>query len=314
MAEIGTDIKKAKALLLKGELIAIPTETVYGLAGNALDPAVVIKIFEVKGRPQFDPLIVHVPDFKTAETYVANVPSQASLLAEHFWPGPLTLLLTKKNIIPDLVTSGLDTVGLRCPDHGLTHELLASLNFPLAAPSANPFGYVSPTRAEHVEEQLGNKITYILDGGPCKVGVESTIVGFENNNTTIHRLGGIALEEIEAVVGKVDVQTQSTSNPRSPGQLISHYAPRKKVILGNVPDLLEKYPTKNIGILSFKKNYHTTNQFILSSSGDLNEAAQNLFLALRTLDKMTIDLIIAEPVPDVGLGKAINDRLRRAAS
>lgn len=314
MAEIGTDVEKAKALLLKGELIAIPTETVYGLAGNALYPATVIKIFEVKGRPQFDPLIVHVPDFKTVHTYAANVPLQASLLAKRFWPGPLTLLLNKKDIIPDIVTSGLDTVGLRCPDHRLTHELLASLDFPLAAPSANPFGYVSPTRAEHVDEQLGNKITYILDGGPCRIGVESTIVGFENDTTTIHRLGGIALEEIEAVVGKVDVQTQSTSNPRSPGQLISHYAPRKQVVLGHIPDLMEKYSERNIGILSFQRNYRAPFQFILSSTGSINEAAQNLFLALRTLDKMPIDLILAEPVPDVGLGKAINDRLHRAAA
>ncbi len=313
MAQTGKDIEKAKALLTKGELVAIPTETVYGLAGNALDPFSVAKIFEVKGRPQFDPLIVHVPDFKSVEKYALNIPEQAALLAEHFWPGPLTLLLLKKNIIPDLVTSGLDTVGLRCPDHPLTHKLLAGLPFPLAAPSANPFGYVSPTCSEHVEEQLGNKITYILDGGSCKVGVESTIVGFENGLPTIYRLGGITQEQIELVVGKVSVRTHSTSNPKSPGQLQSHYAPRKKVILGDIDDLLKQYGTKDIGILSFQHDFNSSLQFILSPSGQLNEAAQNLFSALRMLDKMPINLILAEPVPDVGLGKAINDRLRRAA-
>jgi L-threonylcarbamoyladenylate synthase len=314
MAQTGTDIEKAKALLIKGELVAIPTETVYGLAGNALEPSSVAKIFEVKGRPQFDPLIVHVPNFKSAQKYAVDIPEQAALLAQHFWPGPLTLLLPKKNIIPDLVTSGLDTVGLRCPDHPLTHKLLETLPFPLAAPSANPFGYVSPTCADHVEEQLGDKIAYILNGGPCKIGVESTIAGFENSVPIIYRLGGITQEQIELVVGKVNVRTHSTSNPKAPGQLQSHYAPRKKVILGNIDALLMQYGTKDIGILSFQHDFNSSLQFILSPSGQLTEAAQNLFLALRMLDKMPIKYILAEPVPDVGLGKAINDRLRRAAS
>src|SRR5690606_29496460 len=159
------------------------------------------------------------------------------ILAKHFWPGPLTLLLEKKSIIPDLVTAGLSTVGLRCPDHRVTQTLLSSLPFPLAAPSANPFGYVSPTRPVHVEEQLGNKIDYILDGGPCKVGVESTIVGFPNGRPTVLRLGGIAVEQIEALIGSVDVRTHSTSNPQAPGQLESHYAPRQRVILGDIEDL-----------------------------------------------------------------------------
>ncbi|WP_276374409.1 L-threonylcarbamoyladenylate synthase [Chryseolinea sp. H1M3-3] len=313
MAQTGTDIEKAKALLIKGELVAIPTETVYGLAGNALEPSSVAKIFEVKGRPQFDPLIVHVPDFESAQKYALDIPEQAAILAQHFWPGPLTLLLPKKDIIPDLVTSGLDTVGLRCPDHPLTHKLLETLPFPLAAPSANPFGYVSPTCAEHVEEQLGDKIAYILDGGPCKIGVESTIAGFENSLPIIYRLGGITQEQIELVVGKVNVRTHSTSNPKAPGQLQSHYAPRKKVILGNIDDLLKQYGTKETGILSFQHDFNSSLQFILSPSGQLTEAAQNLFLALRMLDKMPIKYILAEPVPDVGLGKAINDRLRRAA-
>jgi L-threonylcarbamoyladenylate synthase len=223
------------------------------------------------------------------------------------------LLLPKNTIIPDLVTAGLDTVGIRCPDHPLTHRLLMSVPFPLAAPSANPFGYVSPTRPEHVEEQLGNKIQYILDGGPCKVGVESTIIGFENDVPVIYRLGGIAQEQVESIIGKTIVRTHSSSNPKSPGQLESHYAPRKKVILGNLKELLLVHASQVTGVLSFQQDFHSPFQFILSRSGQLDEAAQNLFSALRYLDKLPIDTILAETVPDVGLGKAINDRLRRAA-
>src|SRR5688572_28570624 len=210
MAVIGKDINKAKSLLENGELVAIPTETVYGLAGNALRSSSVTKIFDVKNRPQFDPLIVHVPDMEHAERYATQIPKQAKVLASHFWPGPLTLLLKRKSTIPDLVTSGLDTVGIRCPNHPLTRELLTSLPFPLAAPSANPFGYVSPTRPEHVQDQLGDKIPYILDGGVCPVGIESTIVGFENDIPIVHRLGGLTLEKIESIVGKVRVQINSS--------------------------------------------------------------------------------------------------------
>jgi L-threonylcarbamoyladenylate synthase len=313
MAEIGTDIEKAKALLEGGELVAIPTETVYGLAGNALDNSSVTRIFEVKGRPQFDPLIVHVPSFVAAAQYADNDVPLAKKLANQFWPGPLTLLLRKKTVIGDLVTSGLETVGLRCPDNALTGSLLKMLSFPLAAPSANPFGYVSPTRPEHVEEQLGNKIAYILDGGICRVGVESTIIGFDHETPVIYRLGGITQEQIESVIGPVTVRTHSTSNPKAPGQLISHYAPRKKLVLGNLAELQQKYASENFGVISFQQDAPLPYKFILSPSGRLDEAAQNLFLALRTLDKMPIDIILAEPVPDTGLGRAINDRLRRAA-
>ena len=312
MAEIGTDIEKARALLQAGELVAIPTETVYGLAGNALNISSVTKIFEVKGRPQFDPLIIHVPDFDSMKEYTTAIPEKAKLLARQFWPGPLTLLLEKKSIINDLVTSGLNTVGIRCPDQVLTRKLLKSIPFPLAAPSANPFGYVSPTRPEHVEEQLGNKISYILDGGVCPVGIESTIVGFENDMPIVHRLGGLTLEKIESIIGKARVQINSSSNPKAPGQLKSHYAPQKKVILGNLKELIQQYPD-NSGILSFQEDFHLPFQCILSASGKLDEAAQNLFSSMRILDKMPIDIILSEFVPDVGLGKAINDRLRRAA-
>jgi L-threonylcarbamoyladenylate synthase len=314
MATIGTDIQKAKELLRKGDLVAIPTETVYGLAADATNAMAAAKIFTAKDRPEFDPLIVHVPDLESAQKYVSEIPAKAVTLANLFWPGPLTLILKKNMIIPDIVTSGMDTVGIRCPDHGLTRQLLKELPFPLAAPSANPFGYVSPTRAEHVDEQLGNKIEYILDGGPCRVGIESTIVGFENQKPVIYRLGGLSLEKIEHTIGKFDLQPYSTSNPKAPGQLKSHYAPGHKLILGNIDELLPTYQSKRLGILSFKNVYGLPHEIVLSPSGSLDEAAKNLFAALRQFDTFAIDLIIAELVPDEGLGRAINDRLRRAAA
>lgn len=316
MAEIGKDILKAKELLVRGELVGIPTETVYGLAGNALDINSVAKIFQVKDRPQFDPLIVHVSDFSSVNLFVSEIPDQAKRLAKAFWPGPMTLLLKRKQTIPDLVTSGLDTVGIRCPNHPLTIQLLQSLPFPLAAPSANPFGYISPTKASHVNDQLGSKINYILDGGESTVGIESTIIGFEADQPTIYRLGGLSLEDIKSVVGSIHVQLHSVSNPRAPGQLASHYAPTKKLILGNIPELLSIYGSSHVGLLSFQnidESVDPTKQRVLTSSGDLLEAAQNLFASLRELDQLNIKIILAEQVPEIGLGRAINDRLRRAS-
>lgn len=313
MAEIGKDIKKAKQLLESEELVAIPTETVYGLAGNALNSKSVLKIFKVKERPEFDPLIIHVPSLFAAERYVDHLPDVAVKLAQKFWPGPLTILLKKKHIVPDLVTSGLDTVGLRCPDHPLTRQLLEILDFPLAAPSANPFGYVSPTTPQHVQDQLGDKIPYILDGGSARVGIESTIVGFENKEPVVYRMGGLSIETLEAELGKIKVQLHSSSNPKAPGQLKSHYAPSKRIIIGNIEQLLQKYPAHCSSILTFQKDYNSPNQIILSRSGSVDEAAQNLFASLRSLDKMETDVILTELVPEEGVGRAINDRLRRAA-
>lgn len=314
MAEIGTHIEKAAHLLRSGELVAIPTETVYGLAGNALNPEAVAKIFETKNRPHFNPLIVHVPDVPAAKKYVQHFPEPADKLARAFWPGPLTLVLQKKTIIPDLVTAGLDTVGLRCPDHPLTHNLLSQLVFPLAAPSANLFGRVSPTRPEHVNEQLGHLIPYILDGGLCTVGIESTIVGFERNRPVIYRLGGITVEQLQEVTGEVFINTHSSANPKTPGQLKSHYAPSKKVVLGKMEDLLQQYPAHCSGILTLSKNFNSPYQRMLSPTGNLHEAAHNLFQALRDFETMPVDVILAELVEEQGLGRAINDRLRRAAA
>jgi L-threonylcarbamoyladenylate synthase len=317
MAEIGKDISKAKKILENGGLVAIPTETVYGLAGNVFDTAAVARIFAVKNRPSFDPLIVHVASLEQARKYVQRLPTPAEKLAELFWPGPLTFLLPRNASIPDIVTAGLDTVGIRYPDQKLTNELLHQLNFPLAAPSANPFGYLSPTEPQHVDEQLGEKIEYILDGGVCRVGIESTIVGFEEGKTIIYRTGGLSIEKIEAVVGPIQIKDESISNPVAPGQLTSHYAPDKRLVLGDVSELLKKFGPYGVGILSFRRTFKevdTGHQIILSVSGDLEEAAQNLFLALHQLDKMKIQIILAEEVPDTGIGRAINDRLRRAAA
>jgi L-threonylcarbamoyladenylate synthase len=248
---------------------------------------------------------------------VLNVPAKAKDLAARFWPGPLTLLLRKQAIIPDIVTSGLNTVAIRIPDHPLTLDLLHSLGFPLAAPSANPFGYVSPTSVKHVNDQLGDKIPYILDGGDCHVGIESTIIGFTNEEPEIYRLGGIPVEDIESVVGKVRVRNHSSSRPEAPGLLESHYAPAKKVKLKNISDLGSNSDPGRIGLIRFKEidtAVPERNQIILSRDGDLIEAAKNLFAALRKMDEMDVHYVIAESLPEIGLGRAINDRLRRAAA
>jgi L-threonylcarbamoyladenylate synthase len=308
------------------------------LAANALDIEAVTKIFEAKNRPTFDPLIIHTDTLEKVKNFVVDLPEIAQKLAEtlasHFWAGALTLLLPKKNIIPDLVTSGMDTVAVRIPAHPLTLALLARLEFPLAAPSANPFGYISPTTAQHVENQLGTKISLILDGGACDIGIESTIIGFEGEKAIIYRLGGISVEEIEKIIGKVEVKT-SSSNPKqiqtstlvgmhAPGMLESHYSPKKPLLLedcneiiSNLFDVLEKYDNNRIGGLFFSENEPSLskeNQLILSKSGDYAEATKNLFSMMRELDSMDIDVIIAELLPEIGLGRAINDRLRRAAA
>ena len=321
MAEIGQQIAVAANLLQKGELVAIPTETVYGLAGNALNPSAVATIFEVKNRPTFNPLIVHTDTLEKIRPYVQNIPVLARLLAAQFWPGPLTLLLPRTSRIPDIVTAGLDRVAVRIPRHPLTQQLLATLDFPLAAPSANPSGYVSPTEAVHVAEQLGEKIPYILDGGPCRVGLESTIAGVEAERVIVYRWGGISQEQLQKAVGAhVSVgphSSETVKNPQAPGMLKSHYSPQRRVVIGTIPDVLHRYPLEKVAIISFSTNYPQvpeSRQVVLSASSNLAEAAQRLFAALRQLDKLPVEYILTELVPDKGLGRAINDRLRRAAA
>lgn len=314
MAEISTHIDTAVKYLKANDLVAIPTETVYGLGGNALNETAISKIFEVKRRPKFDPLIAHIADRNRLENLITDMPKKAQELAKQFWPGPLTLLLPKRNDVPDLLTSGSDRVAVRMPNHPLTLDLLNKLEFPLAAPSANPFGYVSPTTAKHVADQLGKDIPYILDGGPCSIGLESSIIGFEGDEVVIYRLGGLPLEAIIEAVGPVRVQLNKSSNPQAPGMLKSHYSPGKRVILGELGSLIRLHEHKRIGIISFDKSYGNFPQVVLSTSCNMQEAAANLFKALRELDSAPVDMILAEKVPDIGLGKAINDRLERAAA
>jgi len=314
MAQIGTDIGAAKAFLEAGDVVGIPTETVYGLAGNALNPDAVLRIFAVKNRPSFDPLIVHTDSLEKVTRYVTHIPEAAQKLAETVWPGPLTLLLPKRDLVPDLTTSGLVSVAVRVPNHPLTLALLRSLDFPLAAPSANPFGYISPTTAQHVADQLGDKIPYVLDGGPCGIGLESTIIGFENGQPTVYRLGGMALEQLTAIVGPLTVRDHSTSNPKAPGMLSSHYAPRKPVFLlqpGEQPGSVDAQ-TAALVFSEPLPGIPLDNQLVLSANGDVVEAAKNLFAYLRQLDGMPVMRIYAQLLPNEGLGRAVNDRLKRA--
>ena len=318
MAIINSNILQAKSFLAQGKLIAIPTETVYGLAGNAYDEATVLNIFKVKKRPSFDPLIVHANTITDIHTFTTEIHPLALKLANYFWPGPLTLLLKKNKMIPDIVTSGSPYVGVRIPKHPLIQSLLAILPFPLAAPSANPFGYISPTKSVHVHDQLGNKIPYILDGGNCTVGIESTIVGFENEYPTIYRLGGISRFMIEQVIGPIVVNLQHVpQQPHLPGTFVRHYSPTRKLKIGDIMLLIQANQDKKVGILSFDHYYpgiEKKRQVILSTSGSLDEAARHLFAALRQLDQMPIDLIVTAYVPNHGIGVSINDRLYRASS
>lgn len=320
MAVIGIDPLIAQNLLEQGNVVAIPTETVYGLAGNAYDEVAVSKIFTIKQRPLSNPLIVHIGSLEQVHQLISHFSPAAEILAKHYWPGPLTLLLNKKSTISDLVTAGSTRVAVRIPNHPLTLQLLKNLDFPLAAPSANPFGYVSPTIPEHVQEQLGSQIPYILAGGKCTIGIESTIVGFEDEKIMIYRLGGISVEAIEEVVGPVIIHHLTNHLPSSivtPGSFTQHYSPTKPLQIGSIPALVASYAHQKIGILGFDKYYEGVNeqhQVLLTLSSNLEEAAYNLFTALRQLDQMPVDIILSAYVPDTKLGRAINDRLRRASA
>jgi L-threonylcarbamoyladenylate synthase len=312
-ARIGAEPAEAARLLRDGELVAIPTETVYGLAANAFDERACLRIFEVKRRPAFDPLIVHVRARGEVRALCTQVSAVAEALMEAFWPGPLTLVLPKRATIPDIVTSGLDTVAVRHPAHPLTQRLLDALAFPLAAPSANLFGHVSPTTPQHVVDQLGAAIPYVLDGGPCHVGVESTIVGWEGGRCVLYRPGGVPQEALERVVGRVDV-ARRTVLPAAPGMLEAHYAPRTPLYLGELDALSDAHRGRRVAVLAFTTPRAGHASRVLSPRGDLAEAARELFAALRALDAAGAEVILAETVPEEGLGRAINDRLRRAAA
>jgi L-threonylcarbamoyladenylate synthase len=314
MSQIGENLLKATTLLESDELVGIPTETVYGLAANALSDTAVIKIFEAKNRPTFNPLIVHVVDVNAIHKYAELDPISLQL-AEAFMPGPLTLLLPKKPIISDLVTAGSSKVAIRVPNQITTTKLLMLLTFPLAAPSANPSGYVSPTTAQHVLDGLKDKVSYILDGGQSEVGLESTIVEVKNSQIILHRNGAISAEQMEKITGLKVVANEHTVHPASAGQMKSHYATHTPLYRGDIDQLIQQYEDKNIAIISFKKSYEglkTGHQYILSPNGDLKEAAKHLFEVMRCIDEFHFDIIITELFPDEGLGRAINDRLGRA--
>ncbi len=308
-------IALAAAVLSDGGLVAFPTETVYGLGADALNPIAVARIFESKGRPRFDPLIVHVADEAQLGELVVDLPPNALALANRFWPGPLTLVLPKKAVVPDIVTAGLATVAVRIPAHPVALDLIRQTQRPIAAPSANRFGRISPTYAAAVNEELGDAMNLVLDGGPCRIGVESTVIFFADNQPLLLRPGGLAVEEIEAIVGPVVIPELTEEQPLSPGRLPAHYAPRTPLAIwfgDNVATL-----GKRVGLLALQPPLNPRRFVaveILSKDGDLIEAAANLFAALRRLDRLGLDLILAEPVPNRGIGLALNDRLRRASA
>jgi L-threonylcarbamoyladenylate synthase len=299
-------IARAAALLRAGGLVAMPTETVYGLAGDARDDRAVAAIFDAKGRPRFNPLIVHLPDLAAAERF-ARFDDRARALAAAFWPGPLTLVLPLRADagLSPLVTAGLETVAIRLPAHPVARALLAAFDGPLAAPSANPSGRVSPTRAAHVIDGLAGRIAAVIDGGACAVGVESTILGLDGPATLL-RPGGVPVEAVETVLGEPVLMPGDPALPKAPGQLASHYAPRARVRLGAAaPEPGETWVS-----------FGSPAPLSLSPTGDLVEAAAALFHLLREADRVTPPngTIAFAPVPETGLGRAINDRLRRAAA
>jgi L-threonylcarbamoyladenylate synthase len=312
-------IAEGAAILRGGGLVAFPTETVYGLGANALDAAAVARIFAAKGRPTFDPLIVHLADRTWLERAVRATPEAAAILAARFWPGPLTLVLPKAAVVPDLVTAGLDTVGVRVPDHSAAHALLEAADTPIAAPSANLFGHVSPTTAAHVVEQLGDRVDAVLDGGPCRVGVESTIVSFASGAPVVLRPGGVTREELAEALGRpvalVRERAPEDTPLVAPGQLERHYATRTplRLLPGRATG---PGSSARVGLLAFAGSpaLGFAAVEVLAPDGKPATAAANLFAALRRLDARGLDLLLAEPCSEEGLGSAIMDRLRRCAA
>ncbi len=316
MTLVSKDISKAAALLSNNQLVAIPTETVYGLAGNIYSDQAIKNIFSLKKRPFFNPLIVHIHSFEQVEELTVAFPKKAKQLARAFWPGSLTLVLKKQDKIPDLITAGKDTVGIRMPQHDLTLELLKILDFPVAAPSANPFTHISPTQAQHVVDYFNDELPMVLDGGNCQNGIESTIVGFENDEPIIYRLGSISIEDITAVVGPITIKNNDKKTPDAPGMLKKHYAPRTTtVLIDDVLSFIDANKDKKIGLILHTVDdlkYEVSQISYLSKTGDLKEAATHLYSAMHFMDHLDLDIIAAQRLPDYGLGKSINDRLERA--
>ncbi|MBX3024493.1 threonylcarbamoyl-AMP synthase [bacterium] len=308
-------IARAAALLRAGQVVAFPTETVYGLGADATNAAAAAHVFAIKRRPSFDPLIVHLAAAAGVDRVAASVPDLARRLIARFWPGPLTLVLPKRDGIPDIVTAGLPSVAVRVPDHAVARALIAAADRPIAAPSANPFGYVSPTTAEHVAAQLGDAVPLILDGGPCRVGVESSIVSFVEPTPVLLRPGAVTLEMLAAEIGPLRIGGDAAL-PTAPGQLPRHYAPGTPVELVDDPAAIPASLRRGAALLAcapVTDGAGFAAVEILSASGDLEQAATRLFAALRALDAGGFRRVYAVAVADAGIGRAIMDRLRRAA-
>ena len=307
-----TQIDHAASLLRAGELIAFPTETVYGLGADATNDRAVAAIFAAKGRPRFNPLIVHLLKAEHAAA-LARVDERAALLMQRFWPGPLSLVLRRapQCRVSLLASAGLDTLALRVPAHPLAQEILRVAGVPIAAPSANRSGHVSPTTADHVLSELDGRIAAVVDGGPCRIGIESTVLDLTGRMPVLLRPGGLALETLEAILGPIEVATAlSATAPRSPGMLESHYAPSLPLRL-NATSVAARE-----ALLAFGSDTPAgaATTLWLSKSGNVDEAAANLFAMLRALDRREFSAIAVMPIPERGLGRAINDRLRRAAA
>jgi L-threonylcarbamoyladenylate synthase len=305
----------AAAVLQRGGLVAFPTETVYGLGADAFDPRAVARIFEVKARPSFDPLIVHLAEAASLDWVAVADDPRATDLAARFWPGPLTLVLKRRPELPDIVTSGLDTVGVRVPAHPAARALIAAAGTPLAAPSANPFGYVSPTTAAHAAELLGDAVELVLDGGPCRVGLESTILSLAGE-PVILRPGGLPKEALEEALGIALTVAGPSERPLAPGQLERHYATRTPLTVLAVPARAAPRDQGRVGLLAQRPTQATgfAAVEVLAPDGSVETAAARLFAALRRLDGLGLDRILAERCEETGLGYAIMDRLRRAAA
>tara|TARA_B100000524_G_scaffold104094_1_gene50137 strand:- start:54101 stop:55075 length:975 start_codon:yes stop_codon:yes gene_type:complete len=314
--EIGIDLNKAKLLLDSSDIISIPTETVYGLAANGKDPMAISKIYTAKKRPLSNPLILHYKDASSAFQDITKIPKEAKVLAENFWPGPLTMLLPKSESIPDAVTSGKSHVAIRVPGHELCLSLLNTLDYPIAAPSANLYGRISPTSPFHVYEQLNSRIPYILDGGICEKGIESTIIGFENDNLFIYRLGSISIEAIETCIQKkvhVKDKVEDNQAPLASGMVKHHYAPYTAMF--NIVEKNKEKDLSNCGFIGFDTlhpDFPSENQFLLSETGNIDAAAKELYRSFHVMDANRFKSIYIEFMPESGIGKAINDRINRA--
>ena len=315
MQETPSPVNLAASLLAQEEVIAIPTETVYGLAGNLFSKKAVATIYELKKRPTSNPLIVHVPSLEAAKPLIKEIPDKLLQLANLYWPGPLTLLLEKSDLVPDTITAGTNRVAIRVPNHPVALELLNTINFPLVAPSANPYTRISPTKSSHVEAYFGESLKYILEGGDCQIGLESTIVGIENNKPVLYRKGVICKEILEELIGPVEDYMQIKDFMPTPGLALRHYAPTTKMVLCQREKITELYK-EGTAVLVFSKaipEIREEYQYVLSPLASLDEAAQQLYHVLHEIDTAGYHKILCEEISEEGVGIAINDRLRRAS-